>query len=85
MRLHMRRHARQQLLLDLEIFRHRLDDPVTPGELGQIVFEVAGANARGGRRRIERSGLALLERVQRLIRNRSCVRHRSRQDPAAAR
>ncbi len=68
-RLHMRRDARQQLLLDLEIFRYRLDDPVAFGELRQIVIEVAGANARGGGWRVKSGRLALLQRVERLVRN----------------
>ena len=63
----MRRHARQQLLLDFQVFRHRLNYPVAPGKLGQIVFEVAGANARGGGRRVKGSGLALLKGVERFV------------------
>ena len=69
MRLHMRCHPRQQLLLDLQVFRHRLNDPIALGELRQIIVEVAGANARGSRRRVERGRLALLQRVERLVRN----------------
>ena len=65
----MRRYACQQLLLDLEILRHRLDDPVALGELSQIVIEVARANARGGGWRIKRGGLALLERIERFVRD----------------
>ena len=78
MRLHMRRHARQQLLLDLQVLRHRLDDPVALRKRGEVVLEVAGANARCGSGRVERRRLALLQRIQRLCPQRHCARHPSR-------
>ncbi|MPL88377.1 hypothetical protein SDC9_34397 [bioreactor metagenome] len=43
-----RRDLGEERALDLEVFDHRLDDPVGLGDAGDVILDVAGAHERGG-------------------------------------
>jgi hypothetical protein len=59
--LHRRRHAREELALDLQVLHHRLEDPVGVLELRPVVVEVARADARGVLGQVERARLQLAQ------------------------
>ena len=56
---------RQQCALDLQILRHRLDDPVALGDPLQVIVEVARRDQPRRIHRVERRRLGLLQTVQR--------------------
>ena len=60
----MREDAGEQRGFDFEIFGDSFNDPVAPGEFGQVVVEVAGSDERGERGLKEGGGLGFGESVE---------------------
>ena len=67
-RSQMRHDASQERRFYLQVFSHGLDNPVAPGEPGQIVLEVAGGDERGKRRLVEGSRFGLGQGGERSLR-----------------
>ena len=78
-RLDQGRHLGEELLLDLEVFDHRLEHPVGVLQLaGKVVLEVAGAQGPDVLGQVQGAGLELAQHLQPLARGRTPVRTRTR-------
>ena len=67
-------HPREELPLDLQVLDDRLEDPVRVLQLGPVVLEVAGPDARRVLGQVQRAGLQLLAGSRRaFLRQRAAV------------